>query len=224
MFCCYHPAYRGDRPADLEAEEMKNIFLIIAGCLLGVILFQFLFYSCEKRKLNKEITEVNQSLNACLTAPVKVDTVVITNVLKDTIYLKYTHRVIDTIHYSDAIDWIDQTIEQRLYSGTYTHPQFEANWSAKVTGTLDEMTINPPSLIKSLVITKEKTVDISRPPEPAKEKSHLYFEGGWTYFNSVSGINADLMFIHKRGFGARGGISTDFERLGYNIGLVVRLK
>jgi hypothetical protein len=203
---------------------MKQITLIIGGALFGVILFQFLFYKCESGKKDKEIAAVNQLLKDCQNAPVKIDTVTVLNTLTDTIYLKSTYHVIDTVNVSDAIDWINQTIEQREYTGTYVHPQFEVDWTAKVTGTLDKLTINPPSLIKSLVITKEKTVDLTKPPEPAKEKSHLYFEGGWTYFNSVSGINADLMFIHKKGFGARGGISTDFERLGYNIGLVVRLK
>jgi len=203
---------------------MKNIFLIICGVLVGIILFQFLLHKCEDRKSNKQITELTANLDKCINAPLKVDTVIVTNVLKDTIYLEYVHKVIDTVHDSDAIDWIDQTVEQRLYAGTYKHPQFEIDWSAKVTGTLDEMTINPPSLIKSMVITKEKTVDISKPPEPAKEKSHLYANLGGTYFKGMAGVDVGLAWIHKKGFGVRAGLGTDFVNLQYNAGLVIRLK
>jgi len=132
--------------------------------------------------------------------------------------------VTDTVHYSDAIDWIDQTVEQRTYTGTYQHPQFDVNWSAKVTGTLDEMTINPPSLIKSMVITKEKTVDISQPQAEAKEKSHLFANVGGFYSKDVQGIDVGLMYVHRSGFGVRGGVGTEFENLFVTGGLVFKLK
>jgi hypothetical protein len=203
---------------------MKKIMLVISGALLGVILFQFLFYKCESGKKDKDLALVREDLQKCLNAPVKTDTVIVTNVLKDTIYLKFTHKVVDTVKVSDAINWIDQTVEQRLYFGTYEHPQFEVNWSALVTGTLDTMTINPPSLIKSMVITKEKTIDISKPPAECKEKSHLFANVGGFYSKEVQGIDCGLMYVHRSGFGVRAGIGTDFEHLLYNGGVVLRLK
>jgi hypothetical protein len=205
---------------------MKNVILIIAGALAGVILFQFLFYSCEKKKLNKEIAVCKQQINDCLTAPVKVDTVTIENVLKDTIYLTYKYKVTDTVHVSDAIDWINQTVEQRTYAGIYTHPQFEVHWSALVTGTLDKMTMDPPSLIKSLIITKEKTVDLTKYQEcPKVEKSHLYANLNTTFtFKDIQGISVDLAYIRKGGFGIQAGIGTNFTGINYNAGLFIRLK
>jgi hypothetical protein len=205
---------------------MKNIILIIAGALVGVILFQYLFYSCEKKQLNKQIETCKQEVAACVNAPVKVDTVTVESVLKDTIYLKYNYKVTDTIYNSDAIDWLGLTVEQREYSGTYTHPQFQVNWTAKVTGTLDQMTINPPSLIKSLVITKEKTVDLTKyQTEPVKEKSHLYAGAGATFTRKeIQGIDINLAYIRKGGFGIRAGIGTDFENINYNAGIILKLK
>ena len=203
---------------------MKNIILIIAGALVGIILFQFLFYSCEKRKLNKQITLCKEEVAACVNAPIKVDTVRITDILKDTIYLKYSYKITDTVHESGAVDWQAQTIEQRFYSGIYEHPQFEIHWSADVTGTLDRMTINPPSLIKSLIITKEKTVDLTQYQEPTnKEKSHLYANMGG-YFGASEGIDVGLAYIRKGGWGLRAGVGTDFQGLTYNCGLLIRLK
>ena len=159
-----------------------------------------------------------------MNAPVKVDTIIVSNYIVDTIYLKYTYKVTDTIHESGAVDWQAQTIEQRFYSGIYEHPQFEIHWSADVTGTLDRMTINPPSLIKSLIITKEKTVDLTKYQQPTnKEKSHLYANMGG-YFGSSEGIDVGLAYIRKGGWGLRAGIGTDFQGLTYNCGLLIRLK
>lgn len=205
---------------------MKNTILIIAGALLGVILFQYLFYSCEKKKLSRQIENCMQEVEACVNAPVKIDTVTVAHVLKDTIYLTYKYKITDTVHASDAIDWIDQTVEQRTYEGTYSHPQFDVHWSALVTGTLDQMTINPPSLIKSLIITKEKTVDLTQyQTQPAKEKSHLYASAGATFtFKDIQGIDVSLAYIRKGGFGIRAGIGTDFVGLNYNAGILVKLK
>jgi len=203
---------------------MKNIILIIAGALVGVILFQFLFYKCEARKKDKEVSSLRGQLTLCLNAPVKLDTLIVMTVLTDTIYLKYTYKVTDTVHDSDAIDWINQTIEQRTYTGTYTHPQFEVNWSALVTGSLDKMTINPPSLIKSLIITKEKTVDLTQYQDcPPKERSHLYANMGG-YFGAAEGIDVGLAYIRKGGWGLRAGVGSDFKGLTYNAGLFIRLK
>ena len=203
---------------------MKNIILIIAGALAGVILFQFLFYSCEKKKLNKQIDTCKQEVFDCVNAPVKLDTLIIRTVLQDTIYLTYKYKVTDTVKVSPAVDWQNQTIEQRFYSGIYEHPQFEVHWSADVTGTLDRLTINPPSLIKSLIITKEKTVDLTKYQEcPKVEKSHLYANLGG-YFGASEGIDVGLAYVRKEGWGLRGGIGTDFKGLTYNAGLLIRLK
>ena len=203
---------------------MKNIILIIAGALAGVILFQFLFYSCEKKKLNKQIDTCKQEVFDCVNAPVKLDTLIIRTVLQDTIYLTYKYKVTDTVKVSPAVDWQNQTIEQRFYSGIYEHPQFEVHWSADVTGTLDRLTINPPSLIKSLIITKEKTVDLTKYQEcPKIEKSHLYANLGG-YFGASEGIDVGLAYVRKEGWGLRGGIGTDFKGLTYNAGLLIRLK
>jgi hypothetical protein len=203
---------------------MKNIILIIAGALVGVILFQFLFYKCESGKKDRIIADKQKQIEICLNAPVKLDTLIVRTVLTDTIYLKYTYKVTDTVKESGAIDWIDQTVEQRTYTGTYTHPQFEVNWSALVTGSLDKMTINPPSLIKSLIITKEKTVDLTQYQDcPPKERSHLYANMGG-YFGAAEGIDVGLAYIRKEGWGLRGGIGTNFKGLTYNAGFLIRLK
>ena len=204
---------------------MKNIFLIFCGVLAGIILFQFLFYSCEKKKLNKTIALKEAAIQACINAPVTSDTVTVTHFLKDTIYLKYTYRVTDTVHESEAVDWEAETIEQRAYSGTYEDPQFFVNWSAKITGTLDELTINPPSLIKGLEITKTKTVDLTdyQTDKPAKERAHLYTSMAvCTDFKGVNGIDINLMYLKKLGVIA--GLQTDFERMNFRAGIVVRLK
>lgn len=205
---------------------MKRITLIIAGALAGIILFQYLFNSCESRKKDKQMAAIITQLQACENAPEKIDTFVVRTVLTDTIYLTYQYQVTDTVRVSDAVDWQARTIQQRTYTGTYVHPQFEAHWSALVTGTLDKMTINPPSLIRSLIITKEKTVDLTdyKCP-PAKERSHLYASMGAAFtFQEVTGIDAGLQWIHRRGFGLRAGIGTDFERVTYNAGMIIKLK
>lgn len=206
---------------------MKNIFLIFAGALVGVILFQFLFYSCEKKKLNKTIALKEQAIQACLNAPVTSDTVTVNHYLKDTIFLTYKYKVTDTVHGSGAVDWEAQTIEQRTYSGTYEDPQFFVDWSAKVTGTLDEISINPPSLVKGLEITKTKTVDLTdyQVVDKPKEKGHLYTSMGVaTNFKAINAVDLNLMFVGRRGFGLIGGIQSDFDVLNFRAGMVIRLK
>ena len=203
---------------------MKQILLIIAGALVGIIIFQFLFNKCESNKKDKIIASKDQQISDCVNAPIKLDTLVVRTVLTDTVYLTYKYKVTDTVKVSDAVDWEAGTIEQRFYSGIYEHPQFELHWSADVTGTLDRITINPPTLIKSLVITKEKTVDLTKYQDcPPKERSHLYANLGG-YFGAAEGIDVGLAYIRKEGWGLRGGIGSDFKGLTYNAGLLIRLK
>lgn len=205
---------------------MKNIILIIAGALVGIILFQFLFYKCEGRKKEKELSEIRGQLAECINAPVKLDTLIVRTVLTDTVYLTYKYKVTDTVKVSPAVDWQNQTIEQRFYSGIYEHPQFEVHWSADVTGTLDRLTINPPSLIKSLIITKEKTVDLTKYQEcPKIEQSHIYTTlAVITDLKAFKAVDLNLMYIHKKGFGLVTGIQTDFESANLRAGIVLKLK
>lgn len=205
---------------------MKRIILILAGVLFGITLFQYLFYSCELKKKDRIIADKQEQITKCLSAPVKIDTLIIRTVLTDTVYLKFTHKVTDTVRVSDAVDWENHTIQKRQYTGTFTHPQFDLNWSADVTGTLDKMTINPPSLIRSMIITKEKTVDLTKYQEcPKPERSHLYTDFGATFTGKeIQGIDLGLQYIRKEGWGLRGGIGTDFKKLTYHAGMVIRLK
>jgi len=203
---------------------MKTALLSITGALVIICIFLFFSKGCSDRKHDKEIALVRGQLDLCVNAPIKIDTVIVEKVLKDTIFLKYTYKVTDTVYESDAVDWENKTIEQRTYTGTYNHPQFNIDWSAKVTGTLDNLTINPPSLIKSMVITKEKTVDLTKYQDcPKIEKSHLYANMG-AFFGSSSGVDVGLAYVRKEGWGLRAGIGSDFNGMVYNAGLFLRLK
>lgn len=205
---------------------MKNIFLIFIGGLAFLCLFLFFSKGCSEKKFKKELELKDKIIAECVNAPEKVDTVLVPTYLTDTVYLTYKYKVTDTVHESGAVDWQAQTIEQRFYSGIYTHPQFEIHWSADVTGTLDRLTFNPPSLIKNLIITKEKIIDLTKyQTEPIKERSHIYASIGTTFtFKEVQGVDLGLAYIHKRGFGVRAGIGTDFSVINYNAGLLFRLK
>jgi hypothetical protein len=207
---------------------MKNAFLIICGVLSGIILFQYLFNSCEGKKKDKQIAFLHQQVKDCLNAPIEIDTIETTRILKDTIFLTYRYKITDTVHESEAINWIDQTVEQRDYSGTYEDPQFNVHWSAKITGTLDEISINPPSLVKGLEITKTKTVDLTQyepPKSTIKEKSHLYTSlGVSTDFKAVNALDANLIYIHRRGIGIMAGMQTTFDRVNFRTGIILKLK
>jgi hypothetical protein len=204
---------------------MNKAPLYFCVALAGIILFQFLFYKCDRREDEKQIASLQQQLYDCVHAPVKSDTVVRRDTLKQVIYLPFTHKVIDTVNIRTT-EWLDCPIEQSEYTGTYIHPQFELHWTANVTGVLNSMTINPPSLIKSLIITKEKTVDLTQYQTNVRcEKSHLYTNigaGFWgKQFNSA---DVSLMYIRREGWGLSAGIGTDFDKLIYKGGLILRLK
>jgi hypothetical protein len=204
---------------------MNRIAYIFCAALAGIILFQFLFYKCERRQDKKENDGLREQLAACVNAPesVRVDT--IRTVLTDTIRLPFTRRVVDTVMVQTT-DWEDCPIEKSEYTGVYKHPQFEVHWTATVTGVLNDMYIKPPSLIKSLVITKEKTVDLTQyNTEKPKEKSHLYttFRVGIAD-KQLDGADVGLMYIRKEGWGLSAGLGTNFNQLTYHGGLIIRLK
>ena len=124
--------------------------MIFCSFLFGIILFQFLFHKCDSKQKNKVIANLEQQLDACIKAPVvtKVDTI------RDTI-TKVIHVPVTKYEIIERTPVrADSIIETREYSGVYNHPQFELHWSANVTGQLNDLTIKPPSIIKSLVITK----------------------------------------------------------------------
>ena len=211
-----------------------TILLTLMGVLAGIIIFQYLFYSCDKRKLNDVIEDRDAQIEACLHAPAVVDT----NIHRDTLIVPiqvpiHDYRVTgkkpikDTVPGSDFAFSMD-SVEQRQYSGVYEHPQFQLHWTADVTGTLDGLTFNPPSLIKSLIITKTKTVDLTqyqKPQQAVKEKSHLYTNMG-VGFNgkALNSVDVGLMYIRKEGWGLNAGIGTDFNNLLFRGGLIIRLK
>lgn len=202
---------------------MKKIMTIFSGVLMGIILFQFLFYKCESGRSDKQIEVLEQQLSECINAPVKTDTLIRYDTLKQVIKLPYTYRVIDTVKVDSLVNW---NLERREYTGSYNHPQFELHWKADVVGELWSLTIEPPSLIKSLTITKEKTVNISQDCDKVKpERSHLYTTfGGTVIGKDFGGIDAGLMYIRKEGWGLSGGIGTDFNSMMYRAGLIIRLK
>ena len=200
---------------------MKKLSLIILAVLAGIIVLQYLFYSCEGKKKDNHVAELQLSLANCINAPVMVTVDTVEKYLKDTIRLTYKHKVLDTVYLTDPIT-------RKEYTGKYNHPQFELNWSAEVTGTLDKMTINPPSLIKSLIITKEKVVPqtlIQPPGETIREKSHLYtsFNTGFTT-KHLNSVDVGLMYIRKEGWGLQVGVGTDFNDLLFRTGLIIKLK
>lgn len=164
-------------------------------------------------------------LKSCVEAPVKVDTVIHTDTLTEVIHLPFTRKVIDTVMLTST-EYADCPIEQSEYTGTYVHPQFEVHWKANVTGVLNDMTIEPPSLIKSLIITKEKTVDLTQyQTKKSSEKSHLYTTLGVGFIGKQFwGADAGLQYIRKEGWGINVGISTDLDKLIYKGGIILRLK
>lgn len=202
---------------------MKKATLIFCAALAGVIIFQFLFYKCESSRLNKVIANKDAQIALCVNSPVKIDTLIRYDTLKEKIYLPFTRKVIDTV---TLTQWEDCPIEQSEYTGEYTHPQFKIHWTANVTGVLNSMSIDPPSLIKSLIITKEKTVNLTQYQTKIKcEKSHLYATfGGTVLTDKFWGADVGLMYIRKEGWGVQAGISTDFTNLMYRGGMVIRLK
>lgn len=200
---------------------MKKIALIILAVLAGIIVFQYLMYSCEGRKKDNHIAELQLALANCINAPEVITVDTVEKYLKDTIRLSYKYRVLDTVYVTDPIT-------RKEYTGKYNHPQFELNWSAQVTGTLDEMNINPPSLIKSLIITKEKVVPqtlIQPPGETIRERSHLYtsLNTGFTT-KRLNSVDVGLMYIRKEGWGLQVGVGTDFDNLLFRTGLIIKLK
>lgn len=201
---------------------MKKVTAIFFGLLCGIIVFQFLFYKCESDKFTKKLDMKEQELQACIHAPTVTHIDTIRDTLRQVIHVPVTkYEVIQQTPVNK-----DTIIETREYTGTYNHPQFELHWSANVTGQLNDLTIKPPSIIKSLVITKEKTVDLTQyqTNEP-KEKSHLYTTfGGTVLTDNFWGIEAGLMYIRKEGWGIQAGIGTDFKNLMYRGGMVIRLK
>ena len=198
-----------------------NATHIFSAVLAGIIIAQFLFYKCESSRKDKDIAALQKSLSDCRNAPVKTDTMILTQMVKDTIRLSKTYSVTDTIRI-----FKDTTLERRAYEGTYNHPQFELHWMADVTGEMHNLNIIPPSLIKSLIITKEKTINNS--PEIVKvpvEKSHLYTNFGINMIGQhFGGADVNLMYIRKEGWGLSAGIGTDFEYLTYRAGLIIKLR
>ena len=205
---------------------MKKVSLIFSAALAGIIVFQWLFYKCESDKKDRIMEDKDRQIAACANAPTVIDSVEAPIYLWDTIYLPSKFTIKRTVTGSEAVDWTNRTIQQRQYTGVYTHPQFQLHWAADVTGTLDRMTINPPSLIKSLIITKEKTVNLTQYiTEKPKERSHLYATFGVGMLGKEFGsADVGLMYIRKEGWGLQAGIGTDFEQLAYQAGMVIRLK
>ena len=202
---------------------MKNkATLIFISALCGIILFQFLFYKCESSRSKKELTLKQAQIDACLNAPIITTVDTIRDTVMQIIHIPITkYEVVERI-----VVKRDSVIETREYAGVYTHPQFELHWSANVTGRLNNLTIKPPSLIKSLIITKEKTVDLTQYiAEKPQEKSHLYTTfGGTVLTDKFWGVDAGLMYIRKEGWGLSVGIGSNFENIIYRAGLVIRLK
>ena len=202
---------------------MKNkVTAIFCGVLFGIILFQFLFYKCESSKLSKKLDKAQLELQACINAPV----VTRTDTIRDTL-TRVIHIPVTKYEVAERIEIVhDTVIETREYTGTYTHPQFELHWSANVTGQLNDLSIQPPSLIKSLVITKEKTVDLTQyQTEKVREKSHLYTTfGGTVLTDKFWGMDVGLMYIRREGWGISAGLSTDFTNMMYRGGIVIKLK
>jgi len=204
---------------------MKQIFLIISAALAGIIIFQYLFNSCESNKKEKQITELQDQLVACANAPevIRVDTV------RDTTQLVIRVPVKDYVVVErEVIPAGTDSIEVREYNGVYEHPQFSLHWRANVTGTLNGLYIDPPSLIKSLIITKEKTVNVAlNQPKGStkKEKSHLYANLGVDFTKKeINSTDVSLMYIRKEGWGISAGIGTDFSYLLFRTGLIIKLK
>jgi len=201
---------------------MKKVTAIFFGALCGIIVFQFLFHKCESSKLNNKLDKKELELQACVNAPVVTHVDTIRDTLTKVIHVPVTkYEVIERIKVGQ-----DSIIETRDYSGVYNHPQFELHWSANVTGTLNDLTIKPPSLIKSLVITKEKTVDLTQyQSDKPKERSHLYTTfGGTVLTDKFWGLDAGLMYVRKEGWGMYGTVGTDFTNLICRAGMVVTLK
>lgn len=215
---------------------MKRITLIISAVLAGIIIFQYLFNQCEGNKKDRHIAELQLALANCINAPERITIDTVESILERPIQLKPTaeniikERPVKVIYQKDTIrDTIIVNIPQREYSGTFIHPQFEAHWKAIVTGTLDDLTIQPPSLIKSLVITKEKVLPptaLNKPQgETIREKSHLYATLGSGFnMREINSIDAGLMYIRKEGWGIQLGIGTNFDYLLYRTGLIIKLK
>ena len=206
---------------------MKKVFLLISGVLVGIILFQFLFYKCETGKQDRIESDLRKQLDACVHAPevIRVDTV--RDTIKTTISIPVTkYVVVDKVPSSDFDFNVNDSIEVRDYDGVYEHPQFKLNWRANVTGTLNGLFIDPPSLIKSLVITKEK--NIISPPEIReiyKEKSHLYAMMGLSWTDkAMNSVDAGIMYVRKEGWGLSASLGTDFNTLLYRGGLIIKLK
>jgi len=201
---------------------MKKVTAIFFGVLCGIIVFQFLFHKCESSKLNNKLDKKELELQACVNAPVVTHVDTIRDTLTKVIHVPVTkYEVIERIKVGQ-----DSIIETRDYSGVYNHPQFELHWNAQVTGTLNSFTIKPPSIIKSLVITKEKTIDLTQyQDKESKERSHIYTTfGGTVLTDKFWGIDAGLMYVRKEGWGISAGIGTDFTNMMYRGGLVIRLK
>ena len=202
---------------------MKNkATLIFLSFLCGIIFFQFIFYKCESGRSENELALKQAQIDACLNAPVVVKVDTIRDTLPRVIHIPIIkYGVVERIIASK-----DTVIETREYSGVYTHPQFELHWSANVTGQLNDLTIKPPSLIKSLIITKEKTVDLTQyNTEKPKEKSHLYTTfGAGVSGRQLNSVDAGLMYIRKEGWGIQATIGTDFTNMIYRGGVVIRLK
>lgn len=207
---------------------MKKIFLILTGMFVGIIVFQFLFYKCETGKRDRVNADLRKQLSACVNAPEIVRTDTVSDTIRQTISVPVKeYIVVEKQPVSDFDFAIDDSIEVRDYTGTYQHPQFQLNWRANVTGELNGLYVDPPSLIKSLIITKEKKIPCGQSDVVTvyKERSHLYAQAGlsWTP-KTTNSMDAGLMYIRKEGWGISASVGTDFNTLLYRTGVIIKLK
>ena len=73
-----------------------------------------------------------------------------------------------------------------------------------------------------------KTVKITEPAKPCEDiklRSHLYTQFGVSALKtSLNSINLDLVYIRKEGWGLSAGIRSDFDKLYFDAGFLIRLK
>jgi hypothetical protein len=197
---------------------MNTVFKIVCGLLLGIILFQFISYSCDRSKWRKSEQFLNSALDSCFNAKQVPDTVWKFKTFRDTIKLKYNYTIIDTVSVMG-----DTVLEEREYRGTFASDLLALRWRAIVLGELKGMEILPTSSYRFPQITLTRTV-----PQPERtpittnyEKSHLYFTASYYHPELFS---AGMQYIRKEGWGLSGGLAVSADGFWYGGGLIIRLK
>lgn len=165
------------------------LWLILIGILLSVCLFLGV-QSCNR---NKVIADYTLRLNACLNAPKTVDTVHVSIIVKDTVWIRLKGKV--RIIHDTTVKWCQVFFDSTYkFTGGRIHYQIDVKDCQTKIRFLD--IVSPKEIV---TITRHVDTCISKPPEYKAKLLHwgLYTELSVNNFKQFPGIGLGGQIVIK---------------------------